>query len=249
MICKVICLIYIIYFYTSIDCPKSNHEGVFPRLLKKYSGDLLTVEYKIGTSVSFHHERLQSGNLYHGYIWIQVGDIVYLFSNHCILENQKRPYGILMMSSKKKLGELIYTLEDHIYDEASDAFEKLYDETDPGKMVEEVLDIVHICKWDTDYDDMIRDYFGLAESEHNSQAFFQDGNESLSKIYKEMIRDQFCWIGILYKLEYDVSSYVSDIMDALENNSDEFGFENAITSIMKALRKDIENGEPGKWFS
>ena len=41
-----------------------------------------------------------------------------------------------MMSSKKKLGELIYTLEDHIYDEASDAFEKLYDETDPGKMVE-----------------------------------------------------------------------------------------------------------------
>ena len=40
-----------------------------------------------------------------------------------------------MMSSKKKLGELIYTLEDHIYDEASDAFEKLYDETDPGKMV------------------------------------------------------------------------------------------------------------------
>jgi hypothetical protein len=120
------------------------------------------------------------------------------------------------MSSKKKLGELIYTLEDHIYDEASDAFEKLYDETDPGKMVEEVLDIVHICKWDTDYDDMIR--------------------------------DQFCWIGILYRLEYDVSSYVSDIMDALENNSDEFGFENAITSIMKALRKDIENGEPGKWF-
>lgn len=61
-----------------------------------------------------------------------------------------------MMSSKKKLGELIYTLEDHIYDEASDAFEKLYDETDPGKMVEEVLDIVHICKWDADYDDMIR---------------------------------------------------------------------------------------------
>lgn len=154
-----------------------------------------------------------------------------------------------MTSSKKKLDELIYTLEDHIYDEASDAFEKLYDETDPGKMVEEVLDIVHICKWDTDYDDMIRDYFGLAESEHNSQAFFQDGNKSLSKIYKEMIRDQFCWIGILYRLEYDVSSYVSDIMDALENNSDEFGFENAITSIMKALRKDIENGEPGKWFS
>lgn len=144
--------------------------------------------------------------------------------------------------------ELLLTLEDHIYEEAYDIFGDLYDESDPERMVEEILEIVRICGWDGDQGEIVCDYFDLAYDEEDTQEYFHDGHQSLPQIFREMIKKQYCWIGILYLLDQDVSGYVSDLIDALEENSDE-GYEMDVDSVVGILRKDVEEGEPGRWFS
>ena len=57
------------------------------------------------------------------------------------------------------------------------------------------------------------------------------------------------WIGILYLLDHDVSGYVSDLIDTLEGNNDRREFRGAINSILKVLHREMDEGEPGRWFS
>lgn len=145
--------------------------------------------------------------------------------------------------------ELLYPLEEQVAGEADDVFGLLYNESNPERMLEEMLEIVRLCGLGEDIDDLIREYFDLAEHEEDTQAFFHDGDRTLTEIYRGMIKDEFCWIGILYRLDHDVSGYVSDIIDALNDNSDAYGFEEAVDSLIWDLQKDIEDGEPGRWFA
>lgn len=153
-----------------------------------------------------------------------------------------------MYRNRSIVQDLLMVLEDHIYENAMPVFEDLAEESDPEAMVGQVLEIVRICGWDADYDDMVEEYFSLAENELDNQQYFHDGNSSLSEIYTEMIHDQYCWIGILYGLGYDASGYVSDLIDALDSHSDDGEFGDAMEYMVRELRRDIEDGEPGRWF-
>lgn len=155
---------------------------------------------------------------------------------------------VTMYRNRSIVQDLLRVLEDHTYDEAMPVFEDLAKESDPKAMVGQVLEIVRICGWDADYDDMVEEYFSLAENELNNQQYFHDGNSSLSEIYTEMIHDQYCWIGILYGLGYDASGYVSELIDALDGYSDDYEFCDAIDDMVCELRKGIDDGESGRWF-
>ncbi len=54
---------------------------------------------------------------------------------------------------------------------------------------------------------------------------------------------------MLYLLDYDVSGYVSDLIDALEENSDRREFRGAVKSIARVLCREMDEGESGRWFT
>lgn len=64
-----------------------------------------------------------------------------------------------------------------------------------------------------------------------------------------MLREQYCWIGNLYLLDCDVSEYVSDVIDALEENSKRSGFKRIVDSTIKTFRKEMDDGVAGEWFA
>lgn len=158
-------------------------------------------------------------------------------------------YAVVMYRNRFIDQSLLMVLEDHTCDEAMPVFEDLAEESDPDAMVEQVLEIVRICEWNENYGGMVDDYFSLAEGELDNQEYFHDGNSSLSEIFTTMIHDQYCWVGILYGLGHDVSGYVSDIINALGGYSDDHEFGDAVEGIVRELRKDIGDREPGRWFS
>lgn len=144
--------------------------------------------------------------------------------------------------------KLLMSLREVMSNDAADVFMRLYNESDPERTVEEILEIVRICGWE-DHVGIIREYFSIAESEKHTQDYFHDGDQPLSEIFTEMVRQQYRWIGMLYLLDYDVSGYVSDLIDALEENSDRREFRGAVKSIARVLCREMDEGESGRWFT